>query len=142
MTAKQFWSLVDDFLKPPVLPPPAPPPVMPRDRTSLTDRLLAALLPETTASGTRRVPPPPAPPPAPADGVWCSAEQAERQLGRELVSVGLLSSDDPVAALRRDPEGDELRVQACGCSVEALYMPIASCLALLLFSHALPHILG
>ncbi|KAL1514746.1 hypothetical protein AB1Y20_003833 [Prymnesium parvum] len=110
MTAKQFWSLVDDYLKPAQLPPAPPPPCVPRERTALTDRLLASLLPVETEGG--RIAPPPPPPPPPPPGRWCTAEQAERQLARELVAVGLLSSDAPLAALRRDPEGDELRVQA------------------------------
>ena len=109
MTAKQFWSIVDDYLKPATLPPAAPPPVVPRERTSLSDRLIAALLPVTGADDGAVEPAPPAPPPPGHEP--CTPEQAERQLGRALVSVGLLKASDPVAALRRDPEGDELRMQ-------------------------------
>ena len=44
---KQFWSAVDEYMRPlPRQPPPRPPPPLPLpDRTPITDRLLAALLP-------------------------------------------------------------------------------------------------
>ena len=106
---KQFWTAVDEYMRPlPKQPPPRPPAPLPLpERTAITDRLLAALLP---------VPADAPPAPAPADStnggsssVSAPAEQIEKRLRESLISIGLLRHEEMAAPLRPDGVGDELR---------------------------------
>ena len=98
---RQFWSAVDDYMKPlPREPLPRPPPPLPLpDRTALTDRLLAALLPlpadapptSAAASGGEE---------GSGGAEELPAEILEARLRRSLASLGVLTGAERAPQVR------------------------------------------
>ena len=136
---RQFWSAVDEYMRPlPKRPPPHPPvPIMWPERTTCIDRLLAALLPvpaaADSAAATSDVKPSVAAPSgagpsgaapgsaASATETAGSAEKAEgveedvplgvleKRLHRSLVTVGLLRKKESAPELQPNEVADEIR---------------------------------
>jgi hypothetical protein len=135
---RQFWSAVDEYMRPLPQQPPlrAPLPLPLPDRTPITDRLMAALLPvppsaeegtTACANGSAPVGGPPLSAPANGSGSASAAasrgstspEGLEARLRHTLVRLGLLSGNEQALALQPDEVGDELR------AVQAELLPVA-----------------